>query len=191
LARAAFVAALSVAAVLGGAIAWSTREPYALANVEIAPPRIPQKDNALQQYLYASTVGTDEAWESVIRYYPASSLARRAEQQLARIYFRRAEYDRAMAIFDRFASSTEKDDSLRAFGLAGQYGVLTLRDADRAVLADVLDRLAPIRDKLDSGMQMMLSRAIERNYDKLQDETRQIWEDFVNEVFSGEQFGGG
>ena len=51
--------------------------------------RIPRQKTALAQYYCASQIGTEEAWQSVLEYFPEKeSVVRRAKQQLARIYLR-------------------------------------------------------------------------------------------------------
>ena len=84
----------------------------------------------------------------MIDYFPEKEyFARRAEQQLARIYLREGDFDRAMAIFEKLAALGDDEPELRAFGLAGKCGVLSLRGQYRESAA-VLEQLWPIRDKL-------------------------------------------
>ena len=78
---------------------------------------------ALRQYYCASQLGTEEAWRSVLEYFPEKeSVVRRAKQQLARIYLRTRDDARAMAIFEEFAAATDADKEFRAYGLAGKAG---------------------------------------------------------------------
>ena len=114
------------------------------------------------QYDCASQIGTEEAWRSVLEYFPEKeSVVRRAKQQLARIYyFRDKDYDRATAIFDELAASTDADKEYRAWGLAGKVGVLTLEGKYKES-AEVLDELWPLRGELrDKQMQELLRFAV-------------------------------
>lgn len=174
---------------LGGGIAWfTTREPSLLADAKAPPPSIPVQQTALQQYLYASQIGTEPAWRSVLEYPGANKyLVQRANQQLARIYLREGNregnYDRAMAVFDEFASANEPDEGLRAFGLAGQCGILTLRGQYRESAA-VLDQLWPIRSKLrDAQMQRLIDYVIEKNQSELGPQTARQWDEWLAEQF--------
>ena len=109
--------------------AWFTlRQEPLLAVSRTGHVRLQQQATAVAQFYCASQIGTEEAWRSVLEYFPEKeSVVRRAKQQLARIYFfREGDYDRALAIFDEFAASTDADKEYRAWGLAGKVGVLTL-----------------------------------------------------------------
>ena len=185
--RLLLLAGLVAVFLLGGVIAWATREPFLLADAESLRTTIDVKDTALDQYLYASTIRTEDAWESVIANFPQSGLARRAEQQLARIYlFEKRDYDRALTAFKEFASAN--DDALRAFGLAGQYVALTRREqVDYAALADILDQLDPIRNRLDPQMQTLLYFAVGKNRSELEKRTNRNLEEFLREL-APEQF---
>jgi hypothetical protein len=177
-------AGLALAFVLGGAIAWATREPYLLADVTEAVAEVPKKDTALRQYLFASRSGREEAWEAVIKYFPNSTLVPRVQQQLARIYLKREDYGRALPVFEALAAPEAPSDRLRAFGLAGQYVALTFRgQPDRNALADILDQLDPIRDRLDDPqMGRLLHIAIEKNGSELDAESSQEWEEYFKNL---------
>lgn len=185
--RLGFWAGVAGSLLLGALIAWLLSEPFLLADARALRPTIARRDDPLQQYLYASMIGTEEAWESVIRYFPKSSLARRAERELARIYFQQGDDDRALVTFKKLAALDDPDEeALRAFGLAGQYGVLTRQgQGDYAALAAILARLEPIRDQLDPQMRRMLYFAVSKNRSRLEAQTRRNWEKFL-EKFQAE-----
>ncbi len=167
---------------VGGALAWFTmREPSLLAGAEVASS-LPKRSTAVQQYLMASRIGTAEAWQSVIDYYPEKHVAHRAEQQLARIYLQRGEYDRALAIFDKCAASAASDSALRAFGLAGRCGILTLQGKYRQS-AEVLDELLPLRAHLDPEMGRLVNRAIQKNRSQLGVQSGRQWDEWLAEQF--------
>ncbi len=177
-----FLAGMVAVFLLGGAVAWLTSEPFLLAGAEKLPPTIDIKKSALQQYLYAMTIQSEEAWDSVGKHFPQSTFARRARQQLARIHLQKGDYGRALTIFEEFASEDEEDEALRAFGLAGRYGVLTLQEkVDYVALAATLEQLEPIRDTLDPQMRTMLYFAVRKNRSKLEAQTRRDWEEFLQQ----------
>jgi tRNA A-37 threonylcarbamoyl transferase component Bud32 len=195
-ARLLLAAGLVVAFVLGGAIAWVTRGPYLLAGVENLLPAIARKDTALEQYLYASRRNDEAGWKSVIAYYPQTSLAVRAEQQLARLYLQNLDLEQALAIFDKFASpeehrkeleaaklNTRQIQKLRAFGLAGRYAALSLqKGTDYGTLADILVELEPIQEELDPQMRRLLSRLVERNSAQLEKARNRDWQEFLQKL---------
>ncbi len=175
---------LLAAFVLGGAAAWFTlRQEPLLAVAPGGHVRIPRQKTALAQYFCASQIGTEEAWQSVLEYFPEKeSVVRRAKQQLARIYLLRND-DRAMAIFDELAASADADKEYRAWGLAGKIGVLSLQGKYRES-AEVLDELWPIRGELrDEQMKKLLDRAIHENRSHLAPQSRQQWDQWLKTEF--------
>ena len=169
---------------LGGAIAWFTGDAFLLAGAESMPLEIAEKDTASQQYLYALTIQTEEAWQSVIEHPDKDeTLARHAQRQLAWIFLlEKRDYDRARAAFRKFASMD--DDDWRAFGLAGQYVVLTSqKEPDNNLLADILNQLRPISDSLlDSQMRRALYFAGVSNRSKLKTEADRNLEDLLQKL---------
>ena len=81
----------------------------------------------------AIQLNTEDAWQSVIDYFPDEEYyTLRAQQQLALIYLlRNRDFDRAMSVFENLANlnldNKKLEVELKAFGLAGQCGVLTHR----------------------------------------------------------------
>ncbi len=147
----------------GGDLAWFTLRPEPLLDVSrTGHVRLKKQATAEAQFYCASQIGTEEAWRSVLEYFPKKeSAVRRAKQQLARIYFfREGDYDRALKIFDEFAALTDADKEYRAWGLTGRVGVLT-HQRKWSDAAEVLDDLWPIRGELrDKQMQEMLGDAV-------------------------------
>ena len=145
----------------------------------------------MAQYFCASQIGTEEAWQSVLEYFPEKeSVVRRAKQQLARIYLLRND-DRAMAIFDELAASADADKEYRAWGLAGKIGVLSLQ-GKYGESAEVLDELWPIRGELrDEQMKKLLDRAIQENRSHLAPQSRQQWDQWLKRSFPARRRGNG
>jgi serine/threonine-protein kinase len=168
-----------------GAVAWCTMRPPPLT-----PPQhseksgIPHQDTEWRQWFYASRIGTEEAWKSVIEYPGVSELvALRAKQQLARIYLRGEDFDRAIEVCDELASSSDNNPEFKAFGLAGKCGALSLQKKYRES-ADVLDQFLPWRPFLrDSQMTKLLRRTIEKNRENLGSPTSPQWDDWLQREF--------
>jgi serine/threonine-protein kinase len=145
---------------------------------------IPHEPTALRQWMYASQVGTEEAWKSVVNYTPKNEyLVRRAQQQLARLYLREGTHDQAMALFQEFASLGKGDEEFRAFGLAGRCSLLSLQGKYQESSAE-LDALWPLRSQLrDEQMRQMLEYAMKRNRLKVGEASSQQWQQWLSEQF--------
>lgn len=188
-ARAWLGASLIAAFVVGGAAAWWTVVPESLlAGVQLSEEEIGKEKTVLRQYYRASQIGTEAAWQSVIRYFPEKQyFALRAQQQLALLYLRRDDWNQAMAIFEKLADLNLEDkkteEEFRAFGLAGQCGVWSLR-GEYGKSNAILGRLAPIRDRLTSEpMRRFVANAVAKNCAKLGQQTTREWEQWLKEQF--------
>jgi len=173
-----WIAAGAICFLAGGALAmFATGEEWLLADVQEHPP-FPRQDSAFRQWLYASQVGSQEAWASIQQYYPDKQYwVNRANQQLARILLPEGELDAAMDKFEDLASQTEPE--FRAFGLAGQCFILTKQEKYRESNA-IIAQLSPILDKLtDPAMREMYAYARKTNRSRLNvsDEGLEKWLD--------------
>ncbi|MCR4415100.1 MAG: serine/threonine protein kinase [Thermoguttaceae bacterium] len=180
-----WLAAALAAGVLGGILAWRvTRVPFLLADVSQTPAVVPKQETVFRQWLYASQLGTEEAWRSVLDYYPDKPYwVNRAKQQLARIYLREGNNPKAMEIFDELATLDDTEVELRAWAMAGKCGLLAMEGKYREAAA-ILDQLLPIRDKLqDSLMRQMLNYAVRTIRTKLGPHTAQQWREWLAEQF--------
>jgi len=169
--------------VLGALIAWfTTGRSSILADAKAPPPTIPKRETVRQQYLDARLSNNKEAWQAVIDYFPEKrQYTRIAKQQLSLIHLQEGDHDRAMAIFEELAAS--EDLQFRAFGLAGQCGVLALRQR-YPESAEVLDQLQPIRGHLkDRQMGELLRYVMKKIRSKLRKKGRQEWEDWLRKEF--------
>jgi serine/threonine-protein kinase len=187
LARRAWLAAAFLGALAGGgALAWLVLPAPLLADAG-APSVIPKEANVKRQVYRASQIGSEAAWQSVLTYFPEKKYyTLRAEEQLALIYLREGNLDRAMAIFEKLARLSDDEAELRAFGLAGMYGVLSLRGKYDQCDA-VLNQLLPVRDKLTSEpIERLLNHAIDRNRSKLAPQTAGQWDKWFKEQFHEE-----
>ncbi len=146
-----------VLALLGGAAAarLTVIEPPLLA---IDDSGIPKLESVGMQFLYACHVGSVDAWKAVVEYFPDEPYyVRRAKQQLAWLYLLDENYEQALRLLDELASLEGTEQELRAFGLAGKYWILT-RQERYTDAAMELERLLPIRDKLDHPQMRELFR---------------------------------
>ena len=162
--RVLWAAGLVLAFLVGGGLAWlTTRQEPLLAQAGSRPQSVPKFENVFTQWTYAVQTGTEEAWQAVIENFPDQpGFTHRAKTQLAWLYLKEDSYDRAMEIFESFAMLDESQQELRAFGLAGQYWVLT-RQEKYLEAAKVLDALWPIRSQLvDPSMRRMLWHALSK-----------------------------
>ncbi len=154
---------------LGMVLAWFfASERFLLADAKNYRPNIAKKANVLQQWYYASKSGTEAAWQSVIDYFPEKPyFTLRAKEQLALIYLREGSYDRALAIFNELADQGEYELELRAFGLAGQCGILSIQGKYKES-AKVMDEFLQISDYLTSPpMLRLVEETIKINRAKL------------------------
>ena len=183
--RAWLVAGLILAFAAGGAAAWLVAQPSSLlADAKEAAPVIPRQSSVLRQWYLASQSGTESAWQSVIDYFPEKrDFTLRAQQQLALIYLRDGDFNRAMPIFEKLANLGDDEQELRVFGLAGKCGVLSLRGKYRES-ADLLVQLLPLRDKLTSEpMRKLVENAVKKNRTGLGPQTAHEWDAWFEEQF--------
>jgi eukaryotic-like serine/threonine-protein kinase len=173
-ARWLLAAGLLVAVVAGGIGGWFTfRKPPILPVQGPKLTPVPRQENALQQWFYASRVPTEEAWRSVIDYFPEKEhMVHRAEQQLARIYLHRGDYDQAMELFDKFAKLGDKGDKeFKAFGLAGKCGVLSIQKQYSESAKAYYEFSSFEKDLRDPQMKILVEDARKRNLQNLDPQT--------------------
>ena len=170
---------------LGGVTAWCTVRPPDLASHQHSGKvPVPQQDNELRQWFFASRIGTEEAWQSVVDYPGVSEYVQlRAKQQLARIYLHTDDFNRALIAFDELASLKDDYAEIKAFGLAGKCGTLTLMER-YADSAEVNAELWNYRNDLRDGeMEQLLRVATERNRKELGAASGKEWDDWFKEHF--------
>lgn len=145
---------------------------------------VARQPTALAQIYLASQLGTEDAWRSVEKYYPASApLVRRAKQQLARIYLREGRHRDAMDLFEQFAVEGPGEE-FRAFGLAGKAAILTLQGRYRES-AETMETLWPIHDKLRDGqMQQLVSTVLKKNRSEIgPNPSNEQWQQWLDQNF--------
>jgi tRNA A-37 threonylcarbamoyl transferase component Bud32 len=178
-----WAAACLAAFLFGGLIAWlTTREAPLLTGAQAETLLAPKQETVFRQWLYASQVGTEDAWKAVIEYFPDKPyFGYRAKQQLAKVYLREDRLDEALAVFDELAALDETEEELRAFGLAGRCGVLTIQGKHQESAA-TLAELWPLRSRLkDPLMWRMLQYTVNTNRSKLGPMTTRQWNELLNQ----------
>jgi serine/threonine-protein kinase len=124
---------------------------------------VPRQPSAREQFVAAGLQLTHvEEWlKSVAVHYPDDPyFPARADQELARLYWRDGRLDEALALFSKLADRNEEE--YKAFGLAGQTLVYTkLGDVDRA--AQTMAALMPRWKLLDSRMMLEMQYATSAN----------------------------
>ena len=106
-----------------------------------------------------------------------------AKQQLARIYLHTDDFNRALIAFDELASLKDDYAEIKAFGLAGKCGTLTLMER-YADSAEVNAELWNYRNDLRDGeMEQLLRVATERNRKELGAASGKEWDDWFKEHF--------
>jgi len=173
-----------LAFLLGGILSYfATRQPPLLAGVANSPPPIPKYKTALGQWLFASQVGTAEAWQSVIDHPRAERfLVARANQNLARIYLRELELEKALGAFDALTEADDKaQPELWAYGVIGKAWVLA-RLGKAQESADVLQRHPRVVEIMvqDPDMRLMLQEMLKKSRSKSAPMSPQEWQDFLD-----------
>ncbi|MDO5580725.1 MAG: serine/threonine-protein kinase [Planctomycetia bacterium] len=93
--------------------------PFQFANAS-GTNGIARFDTVEEQWVFASQLGTTDAWKSVISAFPDKEYwKRRAQQQLARVYIEESNILKARDIFIEFAEITPPDLHYTSFGNAG------------------------------------------------------------------------
>ncbi|MDO4586742.1 MAG: serine/threonine-protein kinase [Planctomycetia bacterium] len=109
-----------------------------------------------EQWVFATQLGTIDAWKSVIEYYPdAEYWKRRAQQQLARVYVIENDVAEAQSIFEEFANMSPEN---RPFYYFGQVGMAWIQvqtgktDAAAALLSDLRTQSSVPFDRLTEDL---------------------------------------
>jgi serine/threonine-protein kinase len=165
----AFAVALLAAFAAAAAAGWSMREPSLLDTPQTAVPR---QESAEKQYLHALFLDDHDERERALlavgNYFPSTKpndanalFARRAKQELARLYLEHARYDEAKTIFDEFAALRgELDEEFRAFGIAGQCAVAFFQGNNPLAEQHLFALQDGLYEKLDRDMRRLISTMI-------------------------------
>jgi serine/threonine protein kinase len=142
-----------LSALLGGLIAASLRQPFALADSQ---PPLPQYDNPFQQLLHAKLANTPEAWKAVWdeRFGEIDPFNRHfAEQGLVRYYFNHGQpddYRAALPYLRNLAALSQNQSRLRLFGMVGlavAYAELgNIEQSERIRIQLTPDDIATLRE---------------------------------------------
>ena len=122
-----------VAFLAGSVLAWATRPSPLLQVSEEELPKVEPQPTVREQYLYAASIGTQRAWESVERCFPAGQneqnryYALRAKQRLAELYLEHGDLSHAWECYAELADVDATQVQFQAIGLAGQANIHLLR----------------------------------------------------------------
>jgi hypothetical protein len=170
-----WIAAVAVAFLVGGTIAWATR-PQPLLHVAAQDlPRVTRQDNVVDQYLHAIQIGTVQAWESLEEHFPPEGseqnryYALRARQRLAELYVEHDDLQRALHSYRQLADMDPPDVSFQAIGIIGMANVHMLRGEmsqakqQLAAFVQLYDRLPPqVRSYITAEINPRLRPELER-----------------------------
>jgi len=151
---------------LGGLTAWATRPAPLLDVSGHDMPEVQKQETVRDQYLHAAQIATEEAWESVARYFPPkdgqqnSYYAIRAKQRLAELYFQEDRLGQAMKCYSDLVEADYADPQFQAIGLAGQANILMLRDEQEEAKQKLL-ALVPLFDQLPGTVKQILIMEID------------------------------
>lgn len=154
------LAVLGAAFLLGGVAAWVRRPVPLLAVSEQELPAVERKATVRDQYLHAAELATEEAWQSVSRYFPPSEsqqnqyYAWRAQQRLAELYLQNDDLEQALWCYDQLAAAAA-DLQFRAIGLSGQANVFILRD-DQSLAHQKLASLVQLLERLPDEVRQVI-----------------------------------
>jgi eukaryotic-like serine/threonine-protein kinase len=146
--------------VVGGIAAWATRPAPLLAVSEQELPAVERKATVRDQYLHAAEIATEEAWQSVPRYFPPSEgqqnqyYAWRAQQRLAELYLQNDDLDRGLRCYEQLAEAAD-DLQFQAIGLVGQANVYILRD-DQSLAHQKLASLVQLLERLPAEVRQVI-----------------------------------
>lgn len=186
-----WVIAAVTAFLVGATLAWyTTGETPLLAETGFTEAKVERFDYASSQYMYATQVGTEDAWKAVIAYFPNdTSYTPSAKQNLARIYLRDLRDDNdqaAMDIFKELANLPEEKRGERAFGLAGQC-VLLSKQGKHEESAVLLAKLSEIVWALnDRQLGQHILHILSKNRSFVSTQATQEWEARLKEQLAEE-----
>ncbi|MGE3314025.1 MAG: serine/threonine protein kinase [Planctomycetaceae bacterium] len=167
---------LVAAAIVGGgsaALGWWLRP----ANPLLSPPRksetaTPRYTTAAEQYFRAMLVDTEEAWESVVAYFPddsaeSANYRRKAQERLAWLMLANDQRAEAAKLYDELASLGNEDRRLAAVGRAGQAILASLDGAYENSQKIIVHQLLDDSSLLSGDMAQLVRETIARNRDHL------------------------
>lgn len=186
-----FVMTAILVAAAGAGIGWLTRSPNPLrapAWPKSAESTVKTMPTAAEQYFHAlQLVDSEAAWKAVIINFPEATLEKqRAQEQLALLYLRKRRLDEALAIFDQFAGFSDRDPEWKAFGLAGQAIIYSLKEEYRQS-QQVLTVLRPLYKRLDTKMQELIGETLERNQRKIYSQIGKEDKEFLDLIKKNDQ----
>ncbi|MDO5309009.1 MAG: serine/threonine-protein kinase [Planctomycetia bacterium] len=163
--RVATLCVIAAIAFAFGAIALLTKN-FILASTNTEPPLTIERFNTVEeQYVFALQLGTIDAWKSVAEYFPNDVYwTSRAERQLALVYVKENDVDKAEELFVKMTTQPSPGSNLDVFGYAGLAWVAASRnDYDRAAVT-VSELSNASRDHLTEYLLAKTRELIQRRF---------------------------
>ncbi len=165
---------------VGVVVASVTRPAPLLAVSDDARVVVERQQTVRDQYFHAMSIGNEEAWSSIAKYFPPGAseenqyYALRATQRLAELYQETGNLDRALQCFAELASPQIGDPYFRAIGLAGLANIYLLR-GEMQKANQQLPPLVQLFPELPRDVRQFL---IDEVNDRLRTELQQLIKEF-------------
>ena len=147
-------------------------------------PPVPAPQTALAQWFFADNPDTESALRDVIASASEHPHLRYcAQQRLACLCLQQGREAEALELFQELAALGPTESASRAFGLAGQCSVYTLRQDAPAATA-TLAKLWPIRSELkDPPMRQVLQHTLQELRSQAGQSLTQPWQEWLDAQF--------
>jgi hypothetical protein len=175
-------AAMILAAVVGGLLAWFSREPFLLAQAttDVVPTKMNSPYDQLMLARFQTT--NKEAWlASVQEYFPSDTeYVPLAQQELAMYYLQHDQLDKALTVL--WQLETAEQPRYRAFALGGEFAVRTLQQ-DYAAAGAVLPEFWQVREALDDDeMRRLVGYSYRRLQSNASAQTSTTWDTWFDNL---------
>jgi serine/threonine-protein kinase len=173
-----------LALVVGGAIALSLRRGPLIVERSPSLQDIPKMPSARQQYGYAMFFPNSEKHLLAVAYYFPNDpfYVRISKKDLALLYLRENKLSAAADLFNEFANLSDVEGEFRAFGLAGQGVVLSLRGQHTEALQK-LEESRRTGVRLESPMRELAFQAAQSSFRRLNSASKAEWESWMRDAF--------
>lgn len=174
-------AAIILAGLVSGVLlAWVSQPAPLLQMTSSQRVSVERQDTVRDQYFHAISIGSEEAWLSIAKYFPPAEseenqyYALRGTQRLAELYQETGNLDRALECFRLLASPQFDDPYFRATGLAGLANVYLARGE----LQQAYQQLPPLVQLLPDLPQEVQQMVIDEVHTRLRTELRTLIQEF-------------
>lgn len=157
-----------------------------LLSAETPTSQVPRQGSAQEQLYFATMqLGDKEKEDSLAAvqdYFPQDAYyVTLSKEELAKLLVQQNRLSQAATLFAELAAHDASERSTRAFGLAGQT-LLAIRQNDVPQAIQLLGRLQPFQDAVESGMATLLAQALPSVETKLPKAAAADWQAWRTEV---------